>query len=148
MSGVPFFEVLTGTIDGVNDTFFFSKAYTAGSVALYLNGQLLVASPGNPWVEVDPSTGEVRISVSACIPKTGDQIAGFAIDTTDGVNTVEVTELLGSVTALDRIGGSIESTEVEAALAQVQALAGQFDNSELLGEVQTVSHISGVLEYC
>jgi hypothetical protein len=82
----PFFEVLAGTIDGVNAVFSYSQPYAPGTTALYLNGQLLLAST-IVWAETSPATGVVTITAAGCIPRVGDQIEGFALDTTTSTDT-------------------------------------------------------------
>ena len=84
------FESLTGVVDGINSVFLFSAPYTAGTVAIFLNGQLITDGDGsgNPWTESDPATGEITLEVGS-IPNSGawgaDTITGFAMDTTPDI---------------------------------------------------------------
>lgn len=140
----PLFEILSGTIDGVNDVFTFSAAYTPGTVALYLNGQLILDAGGNPWSESDPSTGEVTITEAECVPRPGDKLAGFALDTSDDPNLVELSPIEGVIDnrsgfagELDDVGfaGIIATAGIVAELAEVDSIVGVIDDASLVGEI-------------
>ena len=153
----PLFEKLTGTVDGVNDTFFFSKPYTAGTVALYLNGQLLfsTAAGGNPWTESSPSTGEVTIAAD-CLPivqsTEGDVVSGFALDTTaEGPETV-IEEINATINdAPDRLAGQIEDvpTQLNGAVSDVTNIVGVIDDVDILqATVTDIDRIAASVESC
>jgi len=142
------FETLSGVIDGVNDVFTFGAAYTPGTVAIYLNGQLLLNDAGNPWTESDPGAGEVTI-LSDCIPRPGDEIAGFAIDTA-GSGEVEITQIQGAISAVDDIGGTIETIgDLNGGISPLTAIAGSTEAVEsILGGLAAEGEIGGVLKAC
>jgi len=52
---------LIGDIDGVNQVFTTPTAYRSNTIALWVNGQLKVASNDDGFVEVDATTVELRI---------------------------------------------------------------------------------------
>ena len=93
----PMFEKLIGVIDGLNKVFRFSRAYTPGSTAIYINGQLVLAKAFSEWSESDPSTGEITLTRTL---RTRDTVSGFAMDTLVQVGTTIVpvqTVITGSV---------------------------------------------------
>lgn len=61
-------QVPTGLIDGANTTYTLTNAPTAGSLALYLNGQRLQAGAGNDYT----LAGSTITTLFA--PATGDQL--------------------------------------------------------------------------
>jgi hypothetical protein len=66
-----FFEVPTGALDGVNETFVVAHPYAPGSTAVFLNGLLLHGGSSPEWLESDPVHGVVTL-VEA--PHSGDVI--------------------------------------------------------------------------
>ncbi len=144
----PFFEALTGTVDGVNSVFFFSQPYTPGTSALYLNGQLLVHSSGNPWMETNPATGEVTL-IAQCVPRVGDDVAGFALDTDDSAAIVEVCNLTGSIDFVSELSGTIAPIEIQGSLTPIAAIGGTLEAQEaLVGDIGAPTQISGIIEVC
>lgn len=75
---------ITGAINGTNLVFNVSAAYTAGTLAVFMNGQEVQ----NQFSESAPATGEFTFD-AGCAPKTGDTLQAHYFDTTaDGVETV------------------------------------------------------------
>lgn len=58
----PRFEIPAGVIDDVNTVFTVGSPYLAGSVAVFLNGQLLTQVLDDGWTETDPATGVVTLN--------------------------------------------------------------------------------------
>jgi len=144
--GLPIYEIPTGVINGVNDTFFTTSAYTSGSLAIFLNGQLLKNSTGDPWTEINSVTGEFEIAAD-CIPGqdgVDDQLAVFYIDTTTAFVGSEVTEIAGSVQQLDtlsatllanvdgRIGSVNQDLPICAAISNITTSSGSIQQIERL----------------
>ncbi len=79
---VPHFEQLSGVIDGINLVFTASVPYTAGSTAVFLNGQLILNlfAPGLPWAESDSGSGEITFVGSIYTPQPGDVVQMFFLD--------------------------------------------------------------------
>ena len=148
------FENLSGTIDGVNDTFSFSAPYTPGTTAIYLNGQLLLVDGTNPWVELDPSAGTIRITEAGCIPRAGawgtDEIAGFALDTAaPAPETVIDRPLMGVIKDKDALTGTLsDGFHLAATLQDVDGLTGRIDDVDLMrGEVAD-DQLTGTTKDC
>jgi len=147
----PQFELLTGTIDGANPDFYTSRAYSPGSVAVYLNGQLLLNRTGNPWTETDPNAGQITVTDAGLVPRVGDEIAAFYLDTTTDPNQVVIEDLVATIhDAEDRLVGVVEAEEelvaivaeedrLEGLVAEEDALAGTVGDEEIL---------IGILEEC
>lgn len=74
----PQFEVLAGTIDGVNTTFLTSVPYTPGTTAVFINGQLRRPDLDDGWLETDPPTGTLDFKIA---PIVGDVVQAFFMDT-------------------------------------------------------------------
>ena len=142
----PLFKALSGTVDGVNAVFSFGEAYTPGTVALYLNGQLLLDSAGNPWSETDPATGEVTITEAACIPGNhatvpDDELAGFALDISvtdpqDLVGQIEVLDVTGVVAPLDDLSGGITVLGVTGPILDLVAITGDTEPLSVTGTTE------------
>lgn len=143
-------EALSGTIDGVNTVFTFSSPYSAGTSAIYLNGQLLTSASGNPWSESDPSTGEITITDSACIPRVGDEISGLAFDLDADAEAIEITEIAGSLSLLTGVQGSLEEvSELSSSLGENEPVAAQLEQTiDLAGETRTIVSIAGQIAVC
>lgn len=145
----PKFEKLSGVIDGVNPDFTTSVSYQAGTTALYLNGQLMIAA-GNPWVETDPSTGLVSITETALIPKVGDVLSAFYMDTTEAQEVDEIEVMVGAISAVEEQSGILEAQDdLGASIDPTAELGGILSTPEdLSGTVGEVDEISGILEDC
>lgn len=74
----PHFENASGTIDGSNVLFSTAFAYTAGSLAVFLNGQLKNQSGPDGWTETSPSAGTFQLDVA---PLGTDVVQVFYLDT-------------------------------------------------------------------
>ena len=137
------FEILTGTVDGVNDTFTFSAAYTPGTAAIYLNGQLLFHPSGNPWTESDPTTGEITV-IAGCEPRVGDVLSGFALDTVAPSAEVVIDQrisgciedavaLQGIICDADCLVGCIEDAAITGRLVDQEVIIGELEDDDLTG---------------
>jgi len=62
-------EVPAGAINGINATFTTSEAYAAGTLLVFLNGQM-INKPGS-IAETDPAAGVFTISDADLVPKSG-----------------------------------------------------------------------------
>ncbi len=94
----PRFEVPSGTIDGVNAVFSVSMPYGPGSVAVFINGQLMERSLDDGWEETDPSAGTVTLkeaprSSGAC----PDVIQIFYLDTAAPLPETQIFKLKGRI---------------------------------------------------
>lgn len=70
---------LAGAINGVNLTFTTPWAYAPGTVAVFLNGQLLSRNDGaHPWVETSPALGVITLNGADYIPRPNDSLFAFA----------------------------------------------------------------------
>ncbi len=78
---------LTGAINGSNLIFYTPWAYKPGTVAVFLNGQLLARNDGDhPWTETDYTLGMITLDGADYVPRTGDSLFAFvaAFDETLG----------------------------------------------------------------
>lgn len=144
----PRFEILTGVIDGVNLVFTASTAYTTGTTAVFLNGQLLQNAP-LAWSESDPSGGEVTLTADN-VPRPGDVVQMFYIDTSPPLPGTEVTELDGTIEDLDDLDGVIGDVSVLYGTSDgiVEADGRIMETSSLAGVAEDVQEIDGLLEVC
>lgn len=145
---IPRFEALSGTVNGVNRVFTTSAAYTPGTVAVFLNGQLLKNPAGDPWVEQNPTTGEIELAVD-CTPVKDDQLAAFYVDTLDSFVGEEVTPIYGSISELGSISGTLGDAEVVlASIEETDSVCGILTPINITGAVETQEVLSAVLEVC
>lgn len=147
---IPQFTLLSGTIDGVNAVFTTPTAYTAGTTAVYLNGQLLLNPAGNPWAESNPSTGTITITGLECIPRVGDVISAFYIDTQDSFTGTVVEPITGSISTVGALGGTISDTNViTAGVAEVSTICGQLAvSANISASISTKTALSGIITEC
>ena len=131
----PRFEVLAGAINGANLVFTTSVPYSPGTTALYLNGQLLNPSGPLPaWVETSPATGTITFDPICHIPRVGDVVQMFFLDTVVDDTTVE--EVCSfQVTLLDT------QAALRGLLFDEEIVAGSVvdDSEDLIGMVLDVS---------
>lgn len=103
----PRFEVPTGPIDGVNTTFFVSRPYSAGSVAVFVNGQLKRRDLGDGWIETAPAIGQVDLKEAPRNDLSPEVVQIFYLDTSPAMVGEEVTMLRGTIVALTEIVGRL-----------------------------------------
>lgn len=146
--GLPHFEVLSGVVNGVNLVFTTSVPYTPGTLALYLNGQLLLTPSGNPWTETSPSTGVVTVH-SEELPETGDVVAAFYLDTVDSYTGEEVEQIYGSISETGDLAGILADLQNLSANIQEHAiLDGLVEDAELGASILPLDVMSGVVTEC
>jgi hypothetical protein len=142
------FKALSGAVDGLNATFGFGQAYTPGSTAIFLNGQLLM-SGSLPWMEADPSTGYVELV--EVIPRTGDVVTGFALDTSPVAPETEISPLSAILEDVPTgLAGLLETpTALVGLLDDVDQLMGLVGSqARLMGIVDDGDALVGILEVC
>lgn len=102
----PRFEVASGLIDGINTIFSASLPYTAGSTAVFLNGQLKKAANDDGWIETVPASGIFQMKVA---PKVGDVVEVFYLDTMSDASQLEIAcGVVGVIQEESAIQGQIE----------------------------------------
>lgn len=140
-------ELLTGVVDGVNTVFFSSLPYTAGTMAVSVDGQLQFHPAGNPWTESDPGTGEVTLLFS---PKAGSVVSGAYSDTTPILPETVIQELDGSVCFVNELSAGIEqTTELSGTLDDAEELEGSIGFvTELDGKVEQTEFLVGEISIC
>jgi hypothetical protein len=146
--GIPHFEVLSGAVNGVNLVFTTSVPYTAGTLAVYLNGQLLLNPGGNPWTETNPATGAVTIH-SEELPETGDVVAAFYLDTTNAYTGEEVEQIYGSINEIDDLAGILVTAQnLSANVYEPDTLSGILTDQEIEAGLYPISDLTGVVTEC
>jgi len=149
--GTPRYEVLSGAIDGVNTTFFTSVAYTPGSLAVFINGQLKRADYDDGWIETSPETGEVTLrEAPKPYPLDHDEVVqAFFIDTIPV--DVSFIELIGILEEVDEITGVLteETVQLVGVFDEPDQLVGTLTSDQpLAGQVKHVLEINGQLCVC
>ena len=153
----PTWEPLTGVVDGSNAVFTASKAYSPGTTAAFMNGQLLFdrnVVGGRLWTETTPGLGTITIDLTHVpIVRTSDggleEISMFFMDTlADGFK--EITELRGTIRDIDRIGGVIVGiTELSGAIRDANRLSGGIVGvDQLNGSIRDFDRLAGLIEDC
>lgn len=137
---------MAGAVDGANTVYTTPTPYTAGTLAVYLNGQLQMHHLGNPWTETDPSTGMATLSFA---PQAGDTVAAFYLDTTPIVAETEIEILDGTIEDVDGIAGElILSDDLAGYVDDVEALTGELSIDSLEGTIEDVESLEGELIVC
>lgn len=106
IDGAEKFEVPTGTIDGANQVFTTSVAYTAGSVAVWINGVLRIATDTDGWTETSPTAGTITLTTA---PIVGDdvQVYFLAIPESSAQDHLEIP--VGAVDGANQVFTTSES---------------------------------------
>jgi hypothetical protein len=147
--GIPRFEILTGVVDGVNTTFFTPVAYTPGSLAVFVNGQLKRADYNDGWIEANPATGEVTLKEAPrpCPPDLDEVIQAFFIDTTP-LDTGFL-ELEGILDDTSEVTGLLEIDELEGIIDDTAEVFGTVETeTEISGQVDVPEEILGTIHVC
>lgn len=140
--GVWRVEIPSGAINGTNRTFVTSVPYRAGSLALYLNGQLREKSnTADGYTETDPATGTLTL-VEA--PRAGELVQVAYED------TAAVPELLlpltGTTDAVDDVSGTVaEVGSASGAVSDAEAVAGTVSVSDAFTGSVADQDLSGVV---
>lgn len=145
--GQPQFEPLIGSIDGANTVYTTPTPYTAGTVAVYVNGQLQMHNLGNPWAETTPAAGVVTLGFA---PQGGDTVVAFYIDTTPVLPETEVEILDGTIDEVDDLAGElIVSDELDGTIEFAENIEGELVAvDELDGTIEEVEELEGELIIC
>jgi hypothetical protein len=145
----PRFEVLSGAINGVNLVFTASVPYGPGTTAVYLNGQLLNPSlPMPAWLETSPAAGTVTFDPLCHIPRPGDVVQMFFLDTSPRAVEEEVTPLQGRIVVeAEVLGLLLEENALSGAVVDTESVvAGMIlDDDLLLGMLQEEAQLQGQL---
>ncbi len=147
----PQFEVPTGVIDGANTVFTVSTAYQAGSVAVFLNGQLKRQDLDDGWTETSPAGGVVTLSEA---PRSSgacpDVLQIFFLDTTPPAVEQSVERIKGKLRTTQGVRGVLrDSVRARAKLVTTAVIRGEvIDRSVFKARVQTFARIRGRLSSC
>lgn len=148
MAGLHF-EPLSGVVDGINAVFTTSTAYSPGTVAVYLNGQLILHPLGNSWLETDPTLGIITFE-PGFIPVAGDVVAAAWCDTAPDLIETEVTPIEGTIEEADSLTGMLSAElSVGGTLEVDDAVVGSLQaEASLAGALGEVDFLEGELEIC
>lgn len=133
----PRFETAQGSVDGFNRDFFVSEDYTANTLVVFRNGQLLERSLENGWEEMGGVDFRMKIA-----PLPADIIQAFYMDTLPsegGYVDVEVEKIQAVVTQAESIFVQmVPDTEVDVVIQQE-------GSEEIFGIVEEVNELSAML---
>jgi hypothetical protein len=143
---LPRFEVPAGAIDGVNTLFVVSQPYRPGSVAVFLNGQLIRQIDDDGWSETSPALGQVTLTEA---PILEDVVQIFYIDTSPALPGEEISQISGRITDgednLRAVWAEVESLSgLTQEAAEIAGLVSEYE--PLLAQAREVEEIRGVLE--
>lgn len=113
------YDLLIGDVDGVNTVFNVQAGlYLTGTLAVYLNGQLLEQGATQDWFETDPVTGEFEFVTA---PLSGDVITAVFQTTSGGFGAQSGIQwqdeginlgLSGTVNEVDFVGAGVTATRL------------------------------------
>jgi hypothetical protein len=146
--GTPRFEPVTGTVDGVNKLFRTFVPYTAGTLAVFLNGQLLKQEHNDGWVENDPWRGYFSYKIA---PLTGDvpQVFYLALEGTEGTQE-QISRVIVTLEEVDNAVGYFQDSgklvvqSVEGESVQAHFLPA----AQVLGKIEETAQIQATLVPC
>jgi len=143
----PRFEIPVGAIDGSNTVFTVSRAYSAGSTAVFLNGILQERSYDDGWYETNPLGGIVTLKEA---PQLADTVQIFFLDTTAALPETQVFKMRGILKASRSMRGSIRpSAEIQGRLSTPNPLVGHLDlRKDLRGTVKINRTIRAKIKVC
>jgi len=132
------FEVPTGTIDGVNTTFTTSVPYAPGTLAVYLNGQLI---PFSSFSETDPGAGDFDITDPDCVPRSGpwgsDTLQAFYRDPAIEDTTIVIEGLVGQIQDVAQgVSGVLNDLAVDGVISAPQAISALVADDSVSGFVE------------
>lgn len=116
----PQFEVALGAVDGFNVNFATPTPYQAGTLAVFLNGQLLNATQYTP---IDPTSGAFQMTEA---PQTLDIVQVFYIDTSPVLPGEEILPLSGTINSGAEIVGTLSEDDlvVNGTLVECDCIVG------------------------
>lgn len=130
----PRFETAQGTIDGFNQNFYVSEDYTANTLVIFRNGQLLERSMDNGWEELGGNDFRMKIA-----PLPADILQAFYMDTLPsegGYIEVEVEKIHAVVQESDDITAIVDMRE------EITAMVQEEDAEEVIGTVEPIDDVS------
>lgn len=134
----PRFETAQGTVDGVNRDFSVSEDYTANTLVVFRNGQLLERSMDNGWVELGGNDFRMNIA-----PLPADILQAFYMDTLPsegGYIEVEVEKIHAVVSESDSITAELDLRE------EITAMVQEEDSEELIGTIEPIDNVSSAVQ--
>lgn len=144
----PRFEVPVGAIDGSNTVFAVSKAYSAGSTAVFLNGILQERSYEDGWVETDPNAGVVTLKEA---PRLADTVQIFYLDTVSTVlPETQIFKMRGILKAARSIRATFRPAQtIQGRISTPTPLVGRIGvRKDLRGTVSVTRTIKAKIKVC
>jgi len=144
----PRFEVPVGAIDGVNTVFTVSRAYSAGSTAVFLNGILQERNYDDGWFETSPASGVITLKEA---PQLSDSVQVFFLDTTSTVLPEnQVFKMRGILRTSNKIRAVFRQTEsIQGKISTPAPLVGQLNlRKDLRGTVSVTKTIKAKIKVC
>lgn len=141
---VPMFIVPAGSIDGVNKDFTTPTPYVAGTSAAFLNGQLLMRTFDDGWIEVDPSIGLVRLKEA---PVVGDTVQVFYLDMSPALPLEEINPIIGTIASEDvyLVGLMADDAMAISLVEDYGVVSGSVTEDPLYGIVDAEKDLVGTL---
>jgi len=133
----PRFETAQGTIDGFNQDFYVSEDYTANTLVIFRNGQLLERSMDNGWDELGGPDFQMKIA-----PLPADILQAFYMDTLPsegGFVEIDVEHIHAVVQESDDLIATLDLRE------EITAMVQDEDSEVIVGVVEPVDDISAVV---
>ena len=143
----PRFEVPVGAIDGANTVFTVSRAYSAGSTAVFLNGILQERSYDDGWIETSPSTGVFTMKEA---PQLADVLQVFFLDTSAALPESQVFKMRGILKTSRSMRAVFRPADaIQGRISTPAPLVGQIGlRKDLRGTVTVVKTIRAKIKVC
>ena len=146
--GVPRFEPVLGVVDGVNKIFRTNLPYGEGSLACYLNGQLLRKEDDDGWAELDPWRGVIQYKAA---PMPGDIPQAFYIDTgTQGVAENRLEKVVVTLIEIETVSGKLRDSGKLVGMIEEKdrMLSKILSKTGLVGKVEELEQMRATLCTC
>lgn len=139
--GNPRLEDAIGTVNGVNTNFTTVDDFEAGTLNVWIDGQLHRSSDDDGWTE----TGSNSFTLKEA-PLTGTRVRVFYLDTFPVVGA-DVERITGVLQATDELTGTIVSTDsLLGTLIETDDIIGVLRNlSTLKGTIVEIDTLVGIL---
>ena len=140
------YEVPSGIVNGSNTAFVSSQPYTAGTLHLFLNGQLKRSDYDDGLIETDPTSGTFALKEA---PRNGDVVQVYYVEATGAGASASATSvqvigasisepsagvLEGELKDLISLGASTSTNfDISGSLGDSKALRGAVAYSDLIG---------------
>lgn len=142
---VSWIKTLTGTVDGVNRTFFVPAGFLpviSGSEAVFVRTLLRRKDFDDGWTVVSYTTGEILLNEA---PLLGDTVDAFFRQDIEVTVTTEG-PIRGTILPTNAVYGQISGQPLVGCVSSQEALCGVVGGPSIIAELGSGPQITGIIE--